>query len=433
MNLLDAAIAFALSIAGFATVVTVIVEIIHRIFRLRPKGLREMLIQHFDDLIKPALEKRLGEIEKEAEEIPKKIEKLRVDLIDKVVGNPLRRQQLEELRSESSGRALTNVPKRVVNAITRLPKRIMNSMFEYTEISVEDYLQRFPDADVFHYLKDLGKKELNELLEGFDKKYEEYEKAISNFFKRRAQLLALIVGIGLAVGANIHGLRLFERYIENPELTARIIAQTDEIGSAIKATQDRIANQSDTNDENLQIIQRELQRSKELMGNLASTGLPIGWNFYPHCPTSKPQEGVASYDPDCGPVIALARNADNKSDSAAKNADIKVDSAAKKTDIKSDSTLVRIYTTFKLDFFGFLQWLFVVIVTGMLIGLGGPFWFDVSRRLAGIRQQISPGRDDRETTEQAPKTGARREELIKNLAAKAEPVNSRRARRRLMT
>jgi hypothetical protein len=287
----------------------------------------------------------------------------------------------------------------------------MNSLFEYTEVSVEDYLQRFPDADVFHYLKDLGKKELNEVFEGLDKKYEEYEKAISNFFKRRAQLLSLIVGIGLAIGANIHGLLLFERYIENPELTARIIAQTDEIGSAIKATQDRIANQSDTNDENLQIIQRELQRSKELMGNLASTGLPIGWNFYPHCPTSKPQEGAAPNDTDCGPVIALAEEAD----------------------IKADSTLVRIYTTMKLDFFGFLQWLFVVIVTGMLIGLGGPFWFDVARRLAGIRRQISPGHDDRETTEQAPKTGARREELIKNLAGKAEPVNSRRVRRRLMS
>ena len=411
MNLLDAAIAFALSIAGFATVVTVIVEIIHRIFRLRPKGLRAMLIQHFDDLIMPALKKKLGEIEKETEERPKKIEKLRVDLLDKVIGNPLRRQQLEELRSESSGRALTNLPKRVVNAIAHLPKRIINSMFEYSEVSVEDYLQRFPDADVFHYLKDLGRKELNEFLEGFDKEYEEYEKAISNFFKRRAQLLSLTVGIGLAIGANIHGLRLFERYIDNPELTARIITQTDEIGSVIKATQDRIANQSDTNDENLQIIQRELQRSKELMGKLASTGLPIGWNFYPHCPTSTPQEGVAPHDTDCGPVIALAKEAD----------------------IKADSTLAWIYTTLKLDFLGFLQWLFVVIVTGMLIGLGGPFWFDVARRLAGIRQQISPGRDDRETTEQAPKTGARREELIKNLAAKAEPVNSRRARRRLMT
>jgi uncharacterized membrane protein YciS (DUF1049 family) len=422
MNLLDAAIAFALSIAGFATVVTVIVEIIHRIFRLRPKGLRAMLVQHFDDLIKPALEKRLGEMAKEAKEIPKPIEELQVDLIDKVIGNPLHRKQLDELRSESSCSALFRLRKWVQNAIAYLPRLVANSMLEYTEVSAEDYLLRLPDTDAFEYLKQLGKGELKEFAESIDKKYGEYEKAISDFFKRRAQLLALIFGIGLAIGANIHGLRLFERYIDNPELTARVIAQTDEIGSAIKATQDRIANQSGTNDENLQIIQRELQRSKELMGNLARTGLPMGWNFYPNCPTSKPQEGVALYDPDCGPVLALA-----------KEGEIKVDPAAKKTDIRSDSTLVRIYTTLKLDFLGFLQWLFVVIVTGMLIGLGGPFWFDVARRLAGIRQQISPDRDDRETTEQAPKTGARREELIKNLAAKAEPVNSRRARRRLMT
>jgi len=55
MQLLDAAIAFALTIAGLATVVSIIIEVIHRVLSLRSKGLRAMLEQHFDDVIEPVI------------------------------------------------------------------------------------------------------------------------------------------------------------------------------------------------------------------------------------------------------------------------------------------------------------------------------------------------------------------------------------------
>ena len=35
-----------------------------------------------------------------------------------------------------------------------------------------------------------------------------------------------------------------------------------------------------------------------------------------------------------------------------------------------------------------MQWLFAVVLTGCLIGLGAPFWFDVAKRLAQIRQGL---------------------------------------------
>ena len=80
---------------------------------------------------------------------------------------------------------------------------------------------------------------VSERLKKFDKKYEEYEKAISNYFKRRAQLLSFVVGVILAIVVNIHGIRLFERYLNDPELTATVIAQTDNIESAIESVQKR--------------------------------------------------------------------------------------------------------------------------------------------------------------------------------------------------
>lgn len=38
---------------------------------------------------------------------------------------------------------------------------------------------------------------------------------ISNYIKRRAQLLSFTVGVILAIVVNIHGIRLFERYLRN--------------------------------------------------------------------------------------------------------------------------------------------------------------------------------------------------------------------------
>lgn len=42
-------------------------------------------------------------------------------------------------------------------------------------------------------------------------------------------------------------------------------------------------------------------------------------------------------------------------------------------------------TTASYDVGGFIRWFFAVVLTGLLIGLGAPFWFDVAKRLAGIR------------------------------------------------
>jgi hypothetical protein len=43
VRLLDAAIALAICIGGFATVVTVVVEVLHRVLRMRARGLEETL------------------------------------------------------------------------------------------------------------------------------------------------------------------------------------------------------------------------------------------------------------------------------------------------------------------------------------------------------------------------------------------------------
>ncbi len=349
MQLLDAGIAFALTLAGLATVVSIIIEIIHRALGLRSKGLRAMLEQHFDDVIAPTIKTNVEEaIKDENKDLAKELRDLREDLIKKMTTNPLVKLQ----------------------KLSWLPDRVVNPLSRYTEVTALDFLNRIPETDVFKYIKLQGNLTIDARLKKFDKKYEEYEKAISNYFKRRAQFLSFVVGIALAIAVNIHGIRLFERYLNDPELTATVIAQTDNIELAIASAQKRQADKSDTEKNNIEEIKTALNQYNELMGNFSGLGLPIGWEFYPHCPKDRDPATLKNYDPQCRTVLS---------------------SLAEGAAVKKSSIIPRIVKTALADPWGFLKWLFVVIITGTLIGLGGPFWFDVASKLGSIRRKLGGG------------------------------------------
>ena len=389
MQLLDAAIAFALTIAGLATVVSIIIEIIHRALSLRSKGLRAMLEQHFDDVIVPVIKTQVEKaIQGEDKKLADELKKLREDLIDKMTANPLVKLQ----------------------KLSWLPKRAVKALSQYNEVTALDFLNRLPETEVFKYIKLRGKMTVSERLKKFDEKYEEYEKAISNYFKRRAQLLAFVVGIALAMVVNIHAIRLFERYLNDPELTATVIAQTDDIESAIASMQKRQAADPDTDEENINKIKTALNQYNELMGNFMGLGLPIGWKFYPNCPTGRNPAALKNYDSQCETVLS---------------------SLPEGTTGKRSPAVVRIFKTALKDSMGFLKWLFVVIITGTLIGLGGPFWFDVASKLGGIRRKL---RGDGSATDsgQSPKPDDDHDALIEEITAdsKSKSVGRKRPQKR---
>jgi hypothetical protein len=156
--------------------------------------------------------------------------------------------------------------------------------------------------------------------------------------------------------------------------------------------------------ENINDIKAALNQYHELMGNFVSLGLPIGWAFYPNCPLDQVPENLQFVDPQCMSVM-------NRS-------------TQKPVEDKSYSTLTKIFKTGFRDPWGFLKWLLVAAITGTLIGLGGPFWFDVARKLSDVRRKLSSGGGTPEPVK--PDTSEDdNDEVIKELAAESEPENSR--------
>lgn len=391
MQLLDAGIAFALTLAGLATVVSIIIEIIHRVLSLRSKGLRAMLEQHFDDVIVPVIKTQVEKaIQGKGKILADELKMLRENLIEKMTANPLVKLQ------KSSW----------------LPKRAVRALSQYNQVTALDFLNRIPETEVYQYIELRGKMTVSERLKKFDQKYEEYEKAISNYFKRRAQLLSFVVGIALALAVNIHGIRLFERYLNDPELTATVIAQTDKIESAMASVQKRqtAAADSKAEEENIKEIKTALNQYNELMGNFSGLGLPIGWEFYPHCPTDRNPATLKTYDPQCKTVL---------------------NSLPEGVAVKKSSIIPRIFKTALADPWGFLKWLFVVVITGTLIGLGGPFWFDIASKLGGIRRKLG-GAGSAAAAGQPPKPDDHHDAVIEEITAgsRSKTAGSKTSKRR---
>jgi hypothetical protein len=352
MNLLEGSIAFALVLAGLATLCTVLIEILHRLAGLRAEGLTQMLDAYFDTVFKPGLR-------------DDEVDTLRADLMATLTLSALR----EKIHPPTGSSLLGTLYR--------------HRLLRANVVSTEEFLQRLPDAKVFQRLKARPGQEAAALIADLVDKYEQYGAAASDYFKRRAQLLSLLMGIALALFANIHAVRIFDTFVKSPELAQRMEVQAGAIQRAIAQQPAATGAEAGKLDEQVGEALATLKAYQEL-------GLPIGWGYYPNCFAD------GANDPRC--KATLAANGDT-------DAICQGGSVCK--------TLLR-------DPAAGLLWLFTVVFTGILIGLGGPFWFDLAMRLSQVKQTLTGKAGGQPETTPAP--ASPRDQAIAQVSGKLAPI-----------
>lgn len=446
MQLLDASMAFALTLAALGTVVTVIMEAIHRVFRIR-KGNLILVLQHLN------------------KEIPKGLfsgikPPRRWDFIANVLNNKTRvKDKLPDSSTVSAPSGEKSIPmvfwarhtmKGLASSDNSLEKAwddVIDSLGRrngtrgiYDKVSLEHVLRKFVEIDEVREKiaekRKAAKVEINRLT----RKYEEFAAAAAADFKRRAQLWSVVIGILLALVANINGLRIFEAYMVNDDLTDRVIAQFETIGeeanvaqvSFQKVVEEKSGNGSGNFDSQIEKKRKTLSSlyqstalagagqkttehakldikikalEKEIdalvvkryasseagraqqsvndavqkLASLGESGVPIGMKYFPHCVFYKwliGEKGVSCLE------------------------------GAPKS------------TSYNLEWFiAWISWVVVTVLTGMLIGLGAPFWFDVAKRLAAVRGMFggTKSTEERLRGKDAEGDPKKRKELIENI------------------
>ena len=401
MKLLDVFLALALTLAGFSTIITIIMEAFFRTLRMRRKNLEKTINLLLQESKKAKLFKFTDA----------QVEKIK----NSIICNPTQaNSKCDKFDKVSLGHVMCQIledddVKRMCLQSSRLEKAV--------------------------------RTEMNRLA----RKYEEFGSSMSAAYKRNAQFWSLLIGVIFALLVNVDGLRLLQAFRADAELTAEVIAkqgsmeddfeelkqgseqyknaqvevdkwqaQVDELLAAFESESDQ---DNGVNSQVLATAQQNLNNAKEKVadfdspealaemvkeaeGNLISLielGIPIGWNFYPSCPYQADEAAWDNSHPDCRTLASAVRE------------------QCAKPFKSCDAILPRIWTSIVITPQTFITWLFSVIATGLLIGLGAPFWFDVAKRLAAIRQglrQVTSSGENRMSARDANGEPEKRKEIV---------------------
>lgn len=389
---LEALLAFALTMLVFSTIVTLVVEAIHRILQKRQQGLRLLLEQLFERFVWPRFGGYLAAVSSGA--ITK--EKARDEFVDALTGD----------QSRSEADKGSGIKKYL------LPPRL-------TSLTAMQFAERLAQTDVGKAILGKAEAELEALVKDLVQKFDRLGAEASEFFRARAQLFAVGISFVLAFAANFDALTVFKTYLREDDLRQSMVANAEAIQKQYLEAAERLrkteaeaatpaappaASLADTKRLAQQLQADLADRRREidkLLADLRAKGVPIGWSYFPFChrPDAAEPGGTRAYlDPRCTALL------DNKNRLASDRRRIACAISAlsnARTSLERVPNAVAdclMRPAHELEWFDpfvhgtapFLYWLVSVIAAGALVGLGGPFWYDAVRSLSFVLQLLKP-------------------------------------------
>ncbi|WP_372742719.1 hypothetical protein [Neptunomonas sp.] len=360
MELLESAMAFAVVMMIFSTIVTGIVEAILKAFGTREEVLKKTIEALYEKVVWPRLSAGIERVSPQ-------------QLASTVDDGILAKSKAWLTRSS------TNLPthkEKFVEALTENPvfepsknRFSAERKSKIDSLSLLAFAERLGRTDVGKAIVAEGEAQVELLVQDMVRSFDRFGRAASEVFRKKAQLTAICVAIPFAWFANIDASRLFVQLIENPSIRSSLIENADEEhkqNQAAVVRLDQLKNdiaklQAPPNtltptgpaptpgmlQQQLDDISKQVLESVEKM---ESQGLAIGWQYYPVC--AKGQKDAA-----CDGRVGW------------------MDKQGKEQGV-FDIALTS----------EFAVWLLMSSLAGVLIGFGGPFWFKVFSGLSQIFQ-----------------------------------------------
>ena len=210
-------------------------------------------------------------------------------------------------------------------------------------------LQRLAKTEIGRDLAGKADAQLRPALLDIQRTFERYAAASRELFRKRAQTLSFAVAIVIAFGLNVDATRLFQHFAQSRETREQLIANVEEIAAANAAARQRL--------------------------EAALPGAPAGAEATP----ALAPDGSATV-----PEEALERI---EASAEALRAEAARLSAFELPIGFAEFPYSRVTWTDK-TLRDWLGWAVNVLLAGILIGLGGPFWFKVYTNLSQILPAI---------------------------------------------
>jgi hypothetical protein len=208
-----------------------------------------------------------------------------------------------------------------------------------SSLAFNDFVERLADTNVGQRLytalkaeaEGRGTQRIEAMLADLGRAFARFESDATAHFAGWARWFTVMVSLVVAFALNVDAVRLFSTFVADRNLTQAMLVRADEITVGLQA-------QHDHKDEaKAQTLDAEAATLRQQIQSTSALGLPIGIRYFPWC------QDDGSVDPAC---------------------------SAEKANVL---------------LWG--RWFLSIAFAGVLIGLGGPFWFDVSSNLSQFMQR----------------------------------------------
>ena len=356
MQTLDAVLAFAITMLILSMVVTTLVETLHRILRLRERGL-ELLLERFYDRVIAA--RNAGPRDPA----------VRTAFIQAMTAN----------RAPAG-----KTPLGLIWAGRRLD-----------ELGVQAFMERLGGtpygASIVNAAVAAGDQALTAALKDVSQKFEAFGREASAYFESRARLVSVIIGILLAIAVNVNAFTLFTTFMRNPDVAQAVIEKREAADKSYLQLQ---------------------QRTRQVQESPASAP-PIGGAASKAVPESGAKG--ASDDPE-----KMLQDARKKVDDAVKDLKGVGVPIGREGDVFES---IRSSVTNARELLGLL-------LGGLLVGLGAPFWYRLVQGLMSLRSMLrgrstgaGPGGDALQPASRAERAVSQPQTPIEAFVAAREAAN----------
>ncbi|MGY2903990.1 hypothetical protein [Bradyrhizobium sp. URHC0002] len=326
MQLIEAALAFAITMLALSLVVSSFVEIIHRIFSMREAGLKYVLGQMFDQVLHKHIRSGIAALVQadasiaaadKNQKITELVEHARKGFAERMAANrapmgvtpkatPTNPAPPASSNPEPASWLSSKIRLGLSKIRSRLPEiRLWNGR-DLAAMTSAEFMERLgsmehvgqaiakANIDAKKAAEDAGATAADAahvVLKDVAQKFEAFGKEASVYFEGRARLLSVVVAMALAFLAHVDAVDLFKTYLRDPNARAKVIEQSEAITAQHKAAAEAAKTLKDI-DPNGILTPEEVKKQIETLKNdwkeavtkanatvkqYADLGLPLGW------------------------------------------------------------------------------------------------------------------------------------------------------------
>lgn len=383
MNWLVALLAFAGIFAVLSTVTTIVTEGVHKLIAARSGGLQRMLrsLHHTMSLDKVSPNAELAVDHRRTETSGKESRRF----AEEMSSIPTKRDTFLER----------------VAAKTWILKRLGR---RFDSLSKLQFVEQLAQTEFGRELANADRPTIERKIALLSYQFDRMGEAQTAVFRMRAKLISSLAAFVFVVLANINAIEIYRHLASNEDAMAETL-QFLNIGpssaSDDEAITERIADLQQTlnrlealpeqpsaaaAEENADLIAELRTEATGLRMSLAqvdtqlvaltNSGLPMGKNYFPYCGDSNLLSGVTS-------LFGMSSSAEPETTAESVIVDPKCTAQADK----------RVAERIFLSSEGYV-WLFSMIASAGLLGLGAPFWFNVFTTAAQMTGRASVSKKD---------------------------------------